>query len=101
MASTLKQDNRSILLKQELGKWEAFNRLANNPDYQLHLKPLLLSALNNKWPDPVQPNFDKIYPVEYARAKAFQEIYTLMETSKTMIENIRKQMNEPEKNYVI
>ena len=101
MASTPKQANQSPLLKQELNKWEAYNRLQGNPDYQLHLKPLLESAFNNKWPDPAQEDFDRKYIIDFARAKAFMEIYILLETSKTMIENIRKQMNQPEKNYEI
>jgi len=101
MASTQQQDNRLTVLKQELGKWEAFNRLQGNPDYQQYLKPLLQQALNNLWPDPAQPDFEKKYHIEYARAKAYQEIYNILETSKTMIENIRKQMSEPEKNYQI
>ena len=95
------QDSRGLLLSQELRKWEAYNRLQGNPDYQLHLKPLLEQAFHNLWPDPAQPDFDRKYIIEYSRAKAYKEIYDLLETSKTMIENIRKQMSEPEKNYVI
>jgi hypothetical protein len=101
MAKSIKTDNRSILLSQELRKWEAFNRLQGNPDYQQFLKPLLQAAFNNLWPDPAQDDFEKKYHIEYARAKAYMEIFNLLETSKTMIENIRKQMSEPEKNYAI
>jgi hypothetical protein len=95
------QDNRAILLKQELSKWEAYNRLQGNPDYQQYLKPLLEQAFHNLWPDPAQQDFERKYIIEYSRAKAYKEIYDLLSTSKTMIENIRKQMSEPEKNYAI
>ena len=95
------QDNRAFLLSQELRKWEAFNRLQGNPDYQTYLKPLLQSAFLNKWPDPSQPEFDRKYIIEFSRAMAYQELFNLFETSKLMIENIRKQMSEPEKNYAI
>src|SRR3990167_115449 len=98
--ASLAQEKRQELLKQEWGKWEAFNRLSGNPDYQSYLKPLL-ESIRNKWPDPAQEGFDRKYIIEFARAQAYLEIYNLMETSGKMIENIRKQMEEPEKNYAI
>jgi hypothetical protein len=99
--STRQQDNRSTLLKQELTKWEAFNRLQGNPDYQTFLKPLLQSAFNNIWPDPAEDNFEKKYVIQYARAKAYKEIHDLLETSEAMIKNIRTQVSQPDKNYEI
>jgi hypothetical protein len=89
------------LLKQELNKWEAFNRLNSNPDYLNFLKPLLQSALNNIWPDPAEADFDRKYIIQFARAKAYKEIFDILETSGSMIDNIRKQIVEPEKNYSI
>jgi ribosome-binding ATPase YchF (GTP1/OBG family) len=102
MASTHKQDSqRQILLKQELLKWEAFNRLAQSQDYLQYLKPVLQQALTNKWPDPLQTNFGDAYKVEYARAKAFEEIINIMASAESMIKNLVKQLEEPEKNYEI
>ena len=98
---TLQQANRYNLLKQELDKWEAFNRLNSQPEYLNFLKPLLQQAFSNLWPDPAQPDFQNKYVIEYSRAKAYKEIYDLMETAGKMAENIRKQMSEPEKNYAI
>src|SRR3990167_573939 len=94
------QDNRQDLLKQELTKWEAFHRLAGNPDYQLVLKPLL-ESVHNKWPDPAQDNFERKYSIEYGRATAYMEVLGFFEMAEKMITNIRKQMAEPEKNYAV
>jgi hypothetical protein len=102
MAKPKSQDSpRLTLLKQELLKWEAFNRICKSEDYLLYLKPLLQQALNNKWPDPAQQDFDKKYIIEYSRAKAYEEIFNLMELAEGMIKNLRKQMDEPERNYEI
>ena len=98
MASTPKQDNQS---NPELLKQEAYNRLAANPDYLNHLKPLLLSAFSNLWPDPAQPDFDRKYIIQYSKAMAFKEVYDLLETAKGRIEAIREKMAEPKKNYEI
>jgi hypothetical protein len=97
---TTNQDNpKLVALKRALLQWEAFNRICHSQDYQEYLKPLLLSALNNKWPDPAQDDFDKKYIIEYSRAKAFEEIFSLMETAEPMIKNLTKQISDPQKNY--
>lgn len=101
-----KQDNkpespRLTLLKQELLKWEAFNRMSHSQDYLEYLKPLLNQALHNKWPDPAQEDFDKKYIIEYSRAMAYKEIYDIMETAEAMIKNLTKQIKDPQKNYEI
>src|SRR3989304_551248 len=80
--------NRNQLLKQELTKWEAFRRLAGNPDYQLVLKPLL-EAIHNKWPDPAQDNFERKYSIEYGRATAYTEVLGMFEMAEKMISSIR------------
>jgi hypothetical protein len=61
----------------------------------------LQSALNNKWPDPAQDDFDKKYIIEYSRAKAYEEVFNLMELAEKMIVNLRKQISDPDKNYAI
>ena len=97
----INRDNRIRLLKQELQKWEAFNRISKTEDYLKYLKPLLEQAQVNKWPDPAQENFSRIYPVEYGRATAYKEIQMLMESAEAMIQNISKQIKDPTKNYEI
>jgi hypothetical protein len=101
MAKSSQDSPRLTLLRQELQKWEAFNRLCHLKDYQDYLKPLLEQARLNKWPDPLQDKFEDVYKVEYGRATAYKEIQMLMDTAEGMIKNITKQMKDPEKNYEI
>jgi len=61
----------------------------------------LEQALNNKWPDPAQEDFDRKYIIEYSRAKAFQEIYETLERAEATIKVLTKQIKEPDKNYEI
>jgi len=99
--STQRSKDRIQALKKEILKWEALNRIAKTQDYQEYLKPILEQAQINKWPDPVQENFSKIYRVEYGRALAFKEIQNILETAEAMIINLTKQINDPDKNYEI
>jgi hypothetical protein len=95
----VKQDSPHLtLLKQELLKWEAFNRISQSTDYQQHLKPLLTGAFNNKWPDPAQQDFDRKYIIEYSRAMAYKEIFDILDTAQSMIKNLNLQLALPEKN---
>jgi len=97
-----KQDSPQVLrLKQELHKWEGLNLLAHNQEYQTYLKPLLQQAFHNKWPDPAQEDFDRKYIIEFSRAKAYEEIYNMLEMAEEMIKNLTKQMKDPQKNYEI
>lgn len=51
------------------------------------------------WPDPGQEDFSRTYPIEYGRATAYKEIQTLLDSAEKMIENITKQIADPDKNY--
>jgi hypothetical protein len=56
-------------------------------------------ALHNKWPDPSQEDFDRKYIIEFSRAKAYEEIYNMLEMAEEMIKNLSKQIKDPQKNY--
>lgn len=97
----LQDSNRLILLKQELLRWEGLNRINKSVDYQTYLKPILEQAINNKWPDPAQEDFDRKYIIDYSRAKAFQELYETLARAESAIKALSKQVKEPDKNYEI
>jgi hypothetical protein len=100
--SKVSQDSPKLIrLKQELLKWEGLNLLSHNQEYRTYLKPLLQAAFHNKWPDPAQEDFDRKYIIEFSRAKAYEEIYNMLEMAETMIKSLTKQMKDPQKNYEI
>lgn len=73
--------------------------MAKSEEYLRFLKPILEQALNNKWPDPAQEGFERKYIIDFSRAKAFQEIYLMLENAETHILNIKKQLEKPVKNF--
>ena len=77
--------------QEALDKWGALNRIRVSPEYQDHLRPILLEAQLNKWPDPIQDKFSEIYKVEYARAKAYGDIQAMIDGADTMLKNLTKQ----------
>lgn len=77
--------------KKAIAKWEALHRISQSTDYTEYLKPILVEAFTNKWPDPAQDGFGVKYQVEYGKMMAFKEIYNLLANAATTIEGIRKQ----------
>ena len=91
---------KSKLKSKELILWEALDRMCQSPEYQEHLKPILINAQINKWLDPDQldkqgkpifPNlkaFHKAYAESYGKAKAFGEIQTMIDGASAMIKSL-------------
>lgn len=92
-------------LKKEMLKWEALNRIFSTKDYQLYLKPILEGAFTNIWPDPTKASsyeeFHKQYSEQYGRAMAYKEIFSMLEGAGRVLENLTKQVNDPDKNYAL
>lgn len=86
-----------------LDRYQALLRICKSPDYQEHLKPILMEAFHNKWPDPSQSQdlaqFHKQYSEQYGRAMAFKEIYNMIETAEKASVELAKQMALPKKDY--
>ena len=92
-------------------KWEALNRIAHSQDYQKFLKPILENAFHNSWMDPNQLDkngrplfptheaFHKAYTEQYGRAVAYKELYNMLDGAGAVLENVAKQINNPDKNY--
>ena len=91
------------LLTQELKKQEALERISKSQDYQEYLKPILESAVKNKWLDPSEfkslEEFHKAYSESFGRASAFRELMMILDNAGTMARNISEQMSKPKKNY--
>lgn len=103
--------NKKLALKQEMQKWEALNRIFHSKDYQEYLKPILEGAFYNSWLNPneldkegrplfpTQEAFHKAYTEQYGRAIAYKELFNLLAGAGSVLENLSKQINNPEKNY--
>ena len=103
--NTLKNSNRKFNLKAQLQVWEGRYRLSKSEDYQLYLKPLLMEAFNNLWPDPTQAKsaeeFHKQYSEAWGKAMAYKELYNLLNSSEAMVEALSKQIKNPDKDFSI
>lgn len=86
------------MFSQELLKQQALNRLWVNQDFQQHLLPLLKQE--NKWLNPQEFNndaeFQRAYNVIWAKARAFDEIISLLAGSEQRIRDIQKRMEKDE-----
>jgi hypothetical protein len=74
-------------------------------EWQLHLKPYLLSKTNNQWLQPDKFNnlkeFHKAYVEEYAKALAAKTLVDEIDNADEMIIEIKKQLELPDKSYGI
>ena len=97
--------NKKQILKEEMRKWEALNRIYNSEDYQTHLKPILEQAFYNSWMNPSELNedgtpkfasleaFHKAYTEQYGRAIAYKELFNMLSNAGSVLENLTKQIN--------
>ena len=101
----LKSSNHKFNLKAQLLVWEGRHRLSQSEDYQLYLKPLLMEAFNNLWPDPTQAKsaeeFHKQYSEAWGKAMAYKELFNLLNSAEKMVEALSKQIKNPEKDFTI
>src|SRR5882672_9176795 len=96
-----KMNNNS--LKEQLNRALALNRLYQAEDYQQVLLPALnelsqVKPLNPKL-YPNREDFNREVDMMFARASAFDDIITLLENTENAINQIRKQMEQPERNW--
>lgn len=100
-------------MKKEMQMWEAFHRIYKSQDYQEFLKPYLEKAFYNTWMNPSELNtngdpkfpdeksFHKAYSEQYFRAIAYKELFNMLSSAASVVENYAKQIKSPEKNYEI
>ena len=105
--------DKKLILKKEMQKWEALHRISQSKDYTEYLKPILEAAFQNTWMNPNEltdsgepkfPNYEsfhKAYTEQYGRAIAYKELYNMLSGAGAVLENLTKQINNPEKNYAI
>lgn len=102
---------KSTQLRSQLTRWEGLSRICKGQDYQLYLKPILEQAFQNKWLDPnsldkegkplfpTMEAFHKAYSEEWGQAKAFKEVYNILENAEVMARNLAEQIKSPTKDY--
>src|SRR5258706_14419423 len=99
--SLQKQNNQ--LLQQSLNKAMALHRIFQSEDYQQVLLPALkeLSQLKPLNPQdfPNREDFSRKIEIMFARASAFEEFIKLLELAGVQMEQIRKKLAEPVRNY--
>jgi hypothetical protein len=75
--------------------------LFHSPQFQNRWLPLLLKDSQQVWLDPTKEDFQKIYTVAYAKAEVARAWITFLEKQDARVESLRKQINNPDKNYAI
>jgi len=96
----MQADSSQILrleaFSKDLIKQQALNRLWISQDLQQVLLPLLTQA--NKWLDPQSfendVEFQRAYNVMWARAKAFEELTTLLSGSEGRMRDLQKRIEQ-------